>query len=634
MEAQVTLARDGLSVLYYGFVSLVIALLVKVVVNAYGRLEFGRFCDTAETTSPTSEVPKTEEQKAAQEPEKVTNGEASVEEVSKPEPVANPTAKPEDESKPAEEQGAAVVAADEPKISEPIVEKPAESAPSPVKEEVPPAEEPAAKAEEPKSTESVPVEENKEVRSEEVPPPLPSSNPPSPVTVFAESTKADALPADQVPLDIPPSVPVTETVPEPVVLKDVESVPQAIPSVDESVSKLESVPVVEGNVESVSPDSSLISEQIKVDESVPCKPESSETDLNPSLTESALPAVDSTISSTVVSQSNDTVPIETVKEPTKEPEAVQLAEEIPQPETLPVEGGIDSQQNIIDQKNTSESKTEIQSPAVAVESICEVVAEKGSDLQAQAQSPLEKPIQLEPSSEEQASELLTEKSDSAVVPPSTEVPESPLAPTSPPPSPVTASTQDSCLPDPVVNSPDPTLSLQSEQAVSPTEEVLPEPVTEQLPEPISESVVNADSLPDISTESLPSLPEPVSENLAEPMSLPPVDSVPEPIASDSVPHCPVSDVCPLPSDSLILTNGNANGLPSPVDEVSPRKQSLEMFLMKVRYGKKLEIRQSITQQFTFIGCGISYTCCNSNLSRFAPTGSELRQVGQAPTRLK
>lgn len=42
MEAQVTLAKDGLSVLYYGFVSLVIALLVKVIVNAYGRLEFGR----------------------------------------------------------------------------------------------------------------------------------------------------------------------------------------------------------------------------------------------------------------------------------------------------------------------------------------------------------------------------------------------------------------------------------------------------------------------------------------------------------------------------------------------------------------------------------------------------------------
>ncbi|XP_031349853.1 uncharacterized protein LOC116175728 isoform X1 [Photinus pyralis] len=44
------------------------------------------------------------------------------------------------------------------------------------------------------------VAEPKEVRNEEVPPPLPSSNPPSPVTVFAESTMADSPPTDHVPI--------------------------------------------------------------------------------------------------------------------------------------------------------------------------------------------------------------------------------------------------------------------------------------------------------------------------------------------------------------------------------------------------------------------------------------------------
>ncbi|XP_057671014.1 cell surface glycoprotein 1-like isoform X1 [Diorhabda carinulata] len=92
---------------------------------------------------------------------------------------------------------------------------------------------------------------------------------------------------------------------------------------------------------------------------------------------------------------------------------------------------------------------------------------------------------------------------------------------------------------------------------------LPSPT--DLPPPSSvilDRVVDpADSLPDISTESLPSLPEPVSDNLAEPMSLPPVDSVPEPIATD----------CLTPSESIphshpVLTNGNTNGLPSPSDD--------------------------------------------------------------------
>lgn len=147
---------------------------------------------------------------------------------------------------------------------------------------------------------------------------------------------------------------------------------------------------------------------------------------------------------------------------------------------------------------------------------------------------------------------------------------------------------------------DPTCPISSESI--PDSELLPSPSKDNdflppAPEDISnpletvpsttEQVINADSLPDISTESLPSLPEPTSESLPEPMSLPPVDCVPEPIASEPVPVDalpesnslpepspntlpepekvpePIADIT-LPTGEMVLTNGDANGLPSPI----------------------------------------------------------------------
>lgn len=534
----------------------------------------------AEATSPTSDVPKTDEQKSAQDPDKVTNGEASAEELSKPEEAAadpaTDAAKPEEETKPITDQPTEP-AVEEPKVPEPVVEKPVESAPSPVKEDVPPVEEPTPKVEEPKSIEPTPVvEETKEVRSEEVPPPLPSSNPPSPVTVFAESTKADALPADQVPLETPLTAPVVETIPEQVAAEQsIDSIPQATSSpVVENVSELESAPLVEGKVESVSSDTSVIPEQSQiVDEPSPPKYESNETDLNTPSAESSLPALDGTVISPSVEQQItpiSTAPVETVKESTKEPETNPIPPAVEtQSEPIPVEGKVESLESITEQPKPSETLIESSNPDLLSENKS-LEPQEISEQQPSVESS-ESLIAVE---ETKSPEVPIEKVESSAVavspvqPSPAVVSDSVLAPTSPPPSPAVVSASES-LPDPLVPSPEPTPSLLSEKAVSSTEEVLPEPVTEQLPEPISESVVNADSLPDISTESLPSLPEPVSENLAEPMSLPPVDSVPEPIATDSVPECPVSDDRPS-TDSPVLTNGNANGLPSPTDEVSPQ----------------------------------------------------------------
>lgn len=144
-------------------------------------------------TSPTTESPKDEEKAATEAVENIAP--AASEETTTTVETASEVkieepAKTTDEPKPEEPKPAPVA---EPKVSEPVCEKPAESAPSPVKEDVP-------QVETPKVVEDSNTAESKEVRSDDVPPPLPSSNPPSPVTVFAESTKADALNVQEIPL--------------------------------------------------------------------------------------------------------------------------------------------------------------------------------------------------------------------------------------------------------------------------------------------------------------------------------------------------------------------------------------------------------------------------------------------------
>ena len=78
------------------------------------------------------------------------------------------------------------------------------------------------------------------VRTDEVPPPLPSSNPTSPMMLFAESTKADPLPiSDQIEES---RVSETVVVPEPAKdeapveeVKPVEAVPEDISKVKNSL---------------------------------------------------------------------------------------------------------------------------------------------------------------------------------------------------------------------------------------------------------------------------------------------------------------------------------------------------------------------------------------------------------------
>ncbi|KAH0808850.1 hypothetical protein GEV33_013945 [Tenebrio molitor] len=391
---QVTIAREWFGdvgpVVFYAAVTLMMAVLVRVVVNAYRRLETGRNAEES-ATSPAAEAPKAEEVKTVEAPAAVPCVRPAAVLVDERPPVdpaliaATEEAgalKVESDAAEAVEFAAPANAAEEvveagkvpevAKESAPVSSPPPESAPSPVKEE----EVVKAPAEEPKTEEPVAVEETKEVRStEEIPPPLPSSNPPSPVTVFAESTKAD-------PLTETAPVPVVETVPEPEPAKLVESSVVA-------QEKSEPAPVVAAD---------------------PVKPEEEK----------------------VV--------------PPAEPDLVAVVEECP----------------------------------------------------------VQSPVPVSPSPE-----------------------------------------------------------VRPEEAAAPVvEDTAPVSVASEPP-----AVEAADSLPDISTESLPSLPEPVSDSLPEPMSLPPVESLPEPIATteESLPPAPPSPVSDIPTDNEIkLTNGNTNGLPSPV----------------------------------------------------------------------
>ncbi|KAK5644367.1 hypothetical protein RI129_005667 [Pyrocoelia pectoralis] len=132
------------------------------------------------------------------------------------EPITNGEVGSPDSAEPKVEESPKLVETAEPKLEEQPdgveskIEEAKKEEPSVPKEE-PKVEEPKpavevseikmdqCKLEEIKADENV-VAESKEVRNEEIPPPLPSSNPPSPVTVFAESTMADAPSTDHVPI--------------------------------------------------------------------------------------------------------------------------------------------------------------------------------------------------------------------------------------------------------------------------------------------------------------------------------------------------------------------------------------------------------------------------------------------------
>lgn len=340
------------------------------------------------TTSPSAESAKTDESKSVESPTAntpMTNGDATAAELSK----SKEEEKKDDEASKVE---------DTTKVTEV----------APIAAPTPPAEQIKVEETKPSVENPVVVEEKKEVRSEELPPPpLPSSNPPSPVTVFAESTKADALPADQVPPQIP---------------EDTSDIPLAASSPKAETENVEAIECV-AEEELVIP---------------PAEPQ--------------VPNSENTKASSPEPPQNAELPVEIVTEsevPSQVPSEVPISPEIP----------VDVQKN---------------------------------------------------------PELPVEPSKSPELPPA-------MSP-----------------------------ELQEKSGVNP-----------------------ADSLPDISTESLPSMPEPLSESLPEPMSLPPVDSVPEPIACENGINEDTSLTNNLPtptSENPIqnnhLTNGT-NGLSSPVSDEAP-----------------------------------------------------------------
>ncbi|CAH1154142.1 unnamed protein product [Phaedon cochleariae] len=466
-------------------------------------------------TSPSVESPKSEEPKSA---EAVTNGNASAEEIAKPveakilpeESAKAPEEPKPDEPKPApvEEPKPAVV--EEPKVPEPVVEKSVESAPSPAKEQ-----------EEPQPVEPPTPEETKEVRNEEVPPPLPSSNPPSSVTVFAESTKADALAADQVPVlepsiaESPPraaSSPIAKAVSEPLPVVETleESLPEKVPETllvhsDTTVPK--DIGTRETEQEPVTVPSPVQVLEETVEETLPKTPEKKE--IRPELPleeKSELPG--ETITSLVEQKPDEETPKSPITSKTILPEEQTTKE-------YTSEAALDSP--IKDHANTPESSeicTNIsQSSKTVTDEPATVIPEVVSESQ-------EMPTESEPE------ELKPHKSNPASV---------------------------ETIPSPQPLEDTPKESLESVEAKS---EIISEPSSIALEQP--ESLPDLPKSPDLSSESLPSLPEPVSE--LEPMSLPPVESVPDPIATDcaselSLPDPIVTDcTSELPPPEAVATD--------------------------------------------------------------------------------
>ena len=389
---------------------------------------------------------------------------------------------------------------------ESIVETPKDEPKIEVNDSKVEVEQPKVEVEEQKIVEVKPevVAESKEVRNEEIPPPLPSSNPPSPVTVFAESTMADVPPVEQVPITAKTASPTTDcTLPVNNITPSIcpDPLPPSAPILD-TASKGDSSELTTQSLElaSVIPNLECIKPTIiQVPAEQLTKPV---TETQPE------PAVE--LKPDLATELKPEPVTELKPEPVTELKPEPISELQPQPV-------VESQLELV-KEPPPESVKELQ-PEPITDSFPEPVTETTP------------PMPVE--------ELIIE----------------------PIPSPTLTNT----VPEPEI------------EPASPNNELEPA----LLSNPI-EQVINADSLPDISTESLPSLPEPLSESLPEPMSLPPVDCIPEPIASEVVSNSltesePIQNIpsesekiqesiadIPLPNSEVILTNGDAHSPPSPV----------------------------------------------------------------------
>lgn len=558
------------------------------------------FQNAEDAKSPTSESPKTEKPETpAAEIAPVLNGDASKEEiVDTPKPDAVPTEEPKQEEPKVEET----------KPEEPKVEaKPEEPKVEPKVEETNNSELVESAPKEPIPVKT-PVEETKEVRNEEVPPPLPSSNPPSSLTAFAESTKADILNTDTIDLLQVTSVdPVLEKkIGEPLLEQNIVESKHELKTTSPSESlpvsslkceiepnlKTSNLPKSEPLIESVDSEKSLgdlitAQQELSLKSELTQKPEKSDTlvelksEDKPILTESATVVMQSQICepsfesclqeskateeplvqeiiSVVSSETSDSSIPMVVDDPLPERSTIELnlkplplveneqnleakdlqsktdldviqprteseVSEIPDPvdvKKIPENIALISQEDFIEPTQTdiisqeSLSSGFIKAPKTSEENNKEVI----EDLKGPQLTPVElviedaKPQIIEQLPSEQSLNYSEESESIDLPPPESDLPQAGFVEENKsdlPPAPPAPITSEECPVD------------------------LPSPT--DLPPPSTALVDPTDSLQDISTESLPSLPEPLSENLAEPMSLPPVDSLPEPIATDCLP---------------------------------------------------------------------------------------------------
>lgn len=307
----------------------------------------------------------------------------------------------------------------------------------------------------------VAITPEKEVRSEEAPPPLPDTPPPTPVTVLAQSTMADTIPADIL-----------------VTASNLEN------NLNSNVTQNESFSVVQ-----VPASASTNADVVENLSCVSSALTENETDASDSFIDSIIKTshVVAPIVQTVLVMNQSTLPVSEIVSQEKVVEvivdalaesigAIQIKSDVTPVEPVDAIKQEESIETVAESIDTEKSGTPagsdvlVQSP-IEIKEVSEIIESKIVDQ-----------VNFAPLEEIETKEELVEPEALADEPISETISE-----------PISES-----LPDPV-----------SESLPDPISESLPEPISESFPDPISES------LPDPISESLP---EPVSESLPDPIS--------------------------------------------------------------------------------------------------------------------
>lgn len=306
----------------------------------------------------------------------------------------------------------------------------------------------------------VAITPEKEVRSEEAPPPLPDTPPPTPVTVLAQSTMADTIPADIL-----------------VTASNLENNLNSNVTQNESFSVVQVPASASTNadvVENLSCESSALTEN--------------ETDASDSCIDSIIETtqVVAPLVQTVLVMNQSTLPVSEIVSQEKVVEVTvdALAESI---------GAIQINSDVIPVEPVDAIK-----PEESIETVAESITEK-SDTPAGSDILVQLPIEVKEVSEIIESKIVDQVNSAPLE--DIETKEELVEPEALADEPISETISEpisESLPDPV-----------SESLPDPISESLPEPISESFPDPISES------LPDPISESLP---EPVSESLPDPIS--------------------------------------------------------------------------------------------------------------------